>query len=222
MNRRPTLAFVAPHYGPVDTQVHKNHLAVIANASRTFDVKFVGISDKMYLHNACNSLAKEALMNTVDYVMWVEMDMLLPFDTVTRLYNNQKDICAGLYFLRGAAFMPCMWMYATDSGKDRFKVTPVCLFPENELIKVDNPGMGCVLYKTDIFRKLKEPFFDMQEGKFGQDVYFYRMVKDAGIEVWVDTSVQCEQQGDKYITSIRDYREHLKLNKEKQGFIVNK
>jgi hypothetical protein len=220
---RPSLAFVSPNYGPLDAMIYRNHLAVIANASRTFDVKFVGVSDKMYLHDACNKLAQEGLMNNVDYIFWTENDMLNPFDCITKLYENKKDICSGLYFLRGAGYMPCMWMYNENPKKSKYEMTPVCLFPENEVINIDVPGMGCVLYNADIFRKLDEPWFDLKQGGYGQDVYFYRKVKDAGIKVYVDTKVQCEQLGDKIIVGIEDYRKKLADSQSKfNGFISSK
>jgi len=77
MIRKPSLSWVSPHYGPVETEVHRNHMAAISNASRTFDVKFVGISDKMYTHSASNMLAGDALKAGTDYIMWTEMDMIL-------------------------------------------------------------------------------------------------------------------------------------------------
>ena len=45
-------------------------------------------------------MAQEGLMNNVDYIYWTENDMLNPFDCITKLYENKKDICSGLYFLR--------------------------------------------------------------------------------------------------------------------------
>jgi hypothetical protein len=220
MIRKPSLAWIAPHYGPVETEVHRNHMAAISNASRTFDVKHVGISDKMYLHSASNVLASEALKSGADYIFWCEMDMLLPFDCVTKLYESKKDICGGIYFLRNCGYTPCLWMYCEPDKKESYGMFPICMFKENELVKAHNIGMGCVLFKSDIFRKLAEPWFDLQEGKFGQDVFFYRQVLNAGIDVWCDTGVQCEQLSTRTRTSIEDYKKHL-LDKtaEAKGFI---
>ena len=222
MARKPTLAWCSPNYGTIDTQVYKSHLAAIANASRTFDIKFVGISDKMYLHTASNELVRGALMEGVDYVFWTEQDMLLPFDAVTRLFHHDKDICSGVYFLRGASYMPCLWMFIDNPQNNPYVITPVCMFTENHVMKIDVCGFGCVLIKTDVFREISEPWFDMKEG-YGQDVYFYRKMKDAGKEVWCDTGVQCGQQSDKIVTSIDDYRKHIAdINTEFKGFVLAK
>lgn len=226
MKRKPSIAWCSPNYGSIDTQVYKNHLAAISNASRMFDVKYVGISDKMYLHSASNKLVTEALEMGVDYIFWTEQDMLLPFDVVTKLFERQKDICSGIYFLRGAAFMPCMWQFVENEKnpeKNPYMISPISLFTENSMLKIDVCGMGCVLFKSDVFRKLEEPWFDMKEG-YGQDVYFYRKVKNAGIDVWVDTGIQCGQQAERKVTSIEDYREHLALsetNNTLKGFIMS-
>ena len=214
--RKPSIAFCCPNYGSIDSNVYANHLAAIANASRTFDVKFVGVTDKMALHNACNQLVKESLITGVDFIFWVENDMLVPFDCITKLYERKKEICSGLYFLRNANYVPCMWMFMGDD----YKMQPVCMFKENEVMKVDVPGMGCVLYNADVFRKLDDPWFDQTDKGYGQDVYFYRKAKDAGLDVFVDTNVQCGHLDAKKVITIADYREHLAdLTTRMSGFV---
>jgi len=221
MADKPTLAFCIPNYGPLDACVYHNHLAVVAHASRTFDIKCIGSTDKMYLHTASNALVRGALEANVDYIFWTENDMLLPFDVVEKLHRHRKDICSGLYFLRSGSYQPCLYVRNDEMIEDdSCGFVPISIFPENELFKVQACGCGCVLFKADMFRGIEEPWFNLDENKYGQDMYFYKKVYDKKIDVYADTSVQCEQLGDKVKTSIEDYRKYLKdPNSRARGFI---
>ena len=226
---KPLLAFCSPHYGPVETEVYHNHLALMTKASRTFDVKMIGVTDKMYLHTASNELVRGALEGGIDYVFWTENDMLPPVDALEKLYANRKDICGGLYFLRGDgddSYQPCVYVRSDDYVEDlSYGFIPWSIVPENTVEKVDAIGMGCVLIKVDVFRKLKamfpkDPWFDIGENMCGQDMYFYKKCWDAKIGVYVDTSVQCEQLDKRTRTSIDGYRRWLTSPGAKaRGFI---
>lgn len=223
---KKSLAFVCPNYGSVHSAIYRNHMAVVANASRVFDIKYIGVTDKMYLHTASNVLVEQSLEHCIDYIMWTEADMILPFDTITKLYEDiQKtnlDACAGLYFLRGDdGSHPCL--YNRLKGNPKYGFTPVLLVPENELFTIDCPGMGCILFKADLFRKVDSPWFDLKEGSYGQDIYFYSKCKDAGIKIGCDSSIQCEHMGDPKMVTIQDYRNWLDKTKNsinRGGFIL--
>ena len=208
--RKPSLAICCTNYGPIEANVYQNHMALAANASRVFDIPYIGTTDKMYTHTASNALATNSLAHCVDYVFWVENDMLIPFDAITKLYESMQKakslICAGLYFLRGDGTRPCLF---NRMPNEKYKFTPVLLFPDNALFKIDCPGMGCVLMNTDVFRQLEAPFFDLKEGTYGQDIYFYSKVKDANIDVMVDSSVKCGHMGAREIITVDCYNKYI-------------
>ena len=228
MDRRPTLAFCLPSYGPIESEVVQSHFAAIANASRVFDIKFIGMTHRGYLHTAANNLAQASLESTVDFVFFTEADMILPFDIITKLYEDIKrtdlDACSGLYFLRGNGTQPCLYNRDMTNKKNPYAFIPVLLVPENELFTIDCPGMGCTLFKTDVFRKVPYPWFDLKEGKYGQDIYFWSKAKDAGIKCGVDTAVQCGHLCERRVVSITDYRAWLESKEcgenKKGGFVV--
>ena len=80
--------------------------------------------------------------------------------------------------------------------------------------------------KLSVFDKLKEPWFETKPGTtdrggYGSDFYFYTKCREAGLELWVDPSVQCGQI-DYYINSVDDYHWQLKNNPmfRKYGFMI--
>jgi hypothetical protein len=67
-----------------------------------------------------------------------------------------------------------------------------------------------VLFKREVFEhpKMTYPWFDLAAKKYGSDMYFFTKVKDAGIEVWADPSVMCDQI-DYKIETFDDYKKRL-------------
>lgn len=80
---------------------------------------------------------------------------------------------------------------------------------KNAVLEVDAVGAGCLLIKTDVFKKLdasnsNKPFFqyghyrkDENSGKpllkLGEDMYFcYRLTSELGIRPWISTEVKCD------------------------------
>lgn len=208
--RKPKLAICTTNYGPIESNVYQNHMSVAANASRVFDIPYIGCTDKTYTHTASNMLAVASAEMCCDYIMWLENDMILPFDAITRLYESMKKenklICSGLYFLRGDGTRPCLF---NRMPNEKYKFSPVLLFPENSTFQIDCPGMGCVLMNTDVFRKIDFPYFDLKESVYGQDIYFYSKVKDNGIDVLVDSSVACGHMGSREMITIDTYHKYI-------------
>jgi hypothetical protein len=223
MDKRTKIVYGCTNYGPIDSVIHQNHLAVVANAARYFDMPYIGVTDKMYTHTASNTLASGSMEVCADYIFFTENDMLLPFDVIKRLYDSLVktgwDGMAGLYFLRGDGTQPCLYNKAPDTDWGHY---PVMLVPEDQIFTIDCAGMGCVLLKTDVFRKIPYPWFDLKEGSYGQDIYFYTKAKKSGVVIGCDSSVQCGHLGEKQVITIDSYRQWLvdAKDKNKTGFVL--
>mgnify|MGYP001581939255 CR=1 FL=1 len=216
------VAFAIPGYGPIYPQVYANHLAVAAYTSRYLSfhhlgqLPVIGASDKMYLHSACNAIVEDFLSSDCTHIFWTEQDMLMPFYTIVKLLEHDKDICSGVYFLRKGNGQPCLYLKGDASIHTGIhSAVPVTLFPEDSFFQVHCPGMGCVLMKREVFEKIEKPWFDLKEGwqggkiyGYGQDIYWYSKVADAGLEVWVDSGIHCSQVMDCNV-SLHDYRKRI-------------
>jgi len=61
------------------------------------------------------------------------------------------------------------------------------------LIEVDSTGFGCVLIDMEVFKKIDKPWFKWTRENgtvIGEDAYFYRAAKQAGLKVFVDCDVK--------------------------------
>jgi hypothetical protein len=216
----PTLAFVTPTYGPIHRRVYESHLAAVGSLAKNgiiCEPKSIIVTGKMGLASASNEIVRGLLATKPDYAMWVEQDMILPANSIVNLLEHAMkydlDVLSGVYFLRGSG-QPCLFR-KLKTGANKYAHAQVTTFPKNSIFELKGtPGVGCVLFKTSIFEKLQEPWWDDQEGACGQDIYFYTHLLEAGVKVWVDSSVICDQIDDDEpkVWSTKDYDEWLKTH----------
>jgi hypothetical protein len=63
---------------------------------------------------------------------------------------------------------------------------------QEDLVKVEGVGMGCMLMKLDTFDKLEKPYFEFRykentEDYFGEDFILLGKLRELGYEVFIDT-----------------------------------
>lgn len=160
---------------------------------------------------AYNRMIEEILKNEMfagyKYVLTLEDDNLPPPDAHVRLLES-IDVgpfaaVSGIYFTKGGYNMPQAY------GNPReFERTGVCTFEPRDvmlamrggnLIEVNGIGMGCALWRIEIFRKFPPPWFVTVNDVFPerkaiemktQDLYFCERMRRAGMRLAVDLRVR--------------------------------
>jgi hypothetical protein len=222
------VAFGVAGYGPLWAPPVESWIRAIAVASRLFTVTQVGkiggagITDRMYTHSAENVLADNFLSDpTYTHLFMTEMDMVIPPDAIQRLVEMDVPVASGIYFLRGGTGQPCLYQKAFTTRDNKYPHTPVTVFPTDKPFRVDCPGLGCVVFKREAFEKVKFPWFDLKEAGYGSDMYYYTKAKEAGVQVWANPAIMCDQISytlDTYETYKRRVKEDP--NFVKGGFII--
>ena len=175
-----------------------------AHALRTLEIpKEFKKYEVLYISGADVAIARNNLAEAArgEYIFWVDDDVLPPPDTIKKLYAHDKDIVSGLYFSRQPPHYPQIHMF--DDKDCRF-ASSVVDYERNALIEIDACGAGCMLIKRKVFDKIKKPYFNYvpateTEPKMGEDYYFCKKVKEAGMKVYCDTSVICKHIGEMFI-----------------------
>jgi hypothetical protein len=228
----PSLMFACPTYGPIHGRVYASHItAVGALAKEGYFVKphIVVVTRKMGLAAASNEMVKVALASNVDYIFWTEMDMLLPSDAITKLLKHaikyNLDGVSGVYFLRGTS-EPCLYMPLPDNWVDnKFAHTRLSTFPKDAIFPIGCPGVGCALFKREVFEKLEFPYWEDKSGPggHGTDIYFYTKMREAGMQMWADSSVICDQIDEDEPTTytLESYEKWLHSDQSKGGFVYS-
>jgi len=134
-----------------------------------------------------------------DYILWIDSDIIFKKEDFIRLFNSNKNIISGLYFMQDGK------QYATVKNWDEdfyFKnghfefVMPENIINIEEPFVVDYTGFGFILIKYGIFEKLKYPWFRPLWKKFGnvneftmEDVSFCHLVREQNIDIYVHPKV---------------------------------
>lgn len=158
---------------------------------------------------ARNKIASIAVDRGYDFVLMVDNDVVLPVDALQNLLEDSKDVCLGFYAHRDTDNIyrgrTCVCKLLTNDGV-RYKNYPLdseytavelkMLKEKGEYkIRIHGGGMGCALIKTDVFRKIKYPWYDWMNYKDGkmlsEDLYFCENCRKASIQIYTDTRVKC-------------------------------
>lgn len=124
------------------------------------------------------------------HILFMDYDVIPRPNTLKRLLSHDKDIVAGIYPMSFDSFIT--WCL---SREDPFVPLPINDLPNN-LFKAKTVSNGMMLVKTEVFEKLKWPYFKnlYSEGnlQMGHDVYFCQKAREAGYDLWVDPKVKCD------------------------------
>ena len=147
--------------------------------------------------------------------------------------GTEPEVVAGMYFMKNPPFRPVLGPYTGwEAGMDldyldRFGF--VCrgecgdakhvagahqlvrwsgphYWPEDKLFRTDVIGVGCVLSRASMWRKLTYPFFryspDPLRGskngdapEISEDMFWCANMHRAGVKVWIEPKVQCGHIG---------------------------
>lgn len=140
-----------------------------------------------------NECVKMLLQSSLEWLLFIDDDVMAPPETFDQLASHGQDVVAGLYYHK---FEPIEPMVYLDRG-DKMEVPPD--FAIGKLIEADLVGSGCMLIHRRVLEAMAEPWFLWTEGdptlpardRLSDDFYFCRKAKAAGFKVFMDTGVRC-------------------------------
>lgn len=136
---------------------------------------------------AREKLARKAVEEGFTHTLWLDSDMVFNDDLLDDLMFSGKDFVSGVYHARRPPHKSCIFKdirldsivkYDDEYPKDTFEIAGC--------------GFGCVLIKTDIFKKVYEKFGDafLPMHGLGEDIAFCKRVHDVGIKMFCEPSVR--------------------------------
>jgi hypothetical protein len=133
-------------------------------------------------------LARWALDGGFSHVLWVDSDMTFPSWALERLLSQKRAIIGASYRMRAHA-----QGFPTTFTKHGGAFNPCWPLEGNEPLEVDGIGCGLLLVKTDVYRKLAEPWYSFEYlggGKYlSEDLRFCDQAKAGGFKVFCDPVV---------------------------------
>ena len=160
---------------------------------------------------ARNKIAQRAIDEDADYVLMVDNDVVLPEDALLNLLEGEKDVCLGYYAHRNEDNIyqgrTCVCRLYQPNGKAYFNYPLESEYTAEEMkrfrdegttkFQIHGGGMGCALIRTDVFRRLKYPWYDWvnyaddNRGMLSEDLFFCEKCKHASIPIFTDSRVAC-------------------------------
>lgn len=182
-----------PTVRPVEIQFIQSLLPCIMGYSGSNKEITYGIfSPANYCIDASrNQIVEHAIKEKFDYIFWIDSDIIMPQNTLSKLFEADKDIVSAVYPYK---IMPVESIVAKKYGEDgRYEDIDIDKL-NSGLIKVDGIGFGCVLTKVDIFNKINKPYF-VYTPDMGEDIYFSKKAQEVGFDIWLDTDIFCDHLG---------------------------
>jgi GT2 family glycosyltransferase len=172
--------------------------------------------------------ARCAIENNMDYIFFIDDDMICPNNMFEMLYRHNVDIVAPLAFTRN--FPHHAVIYDVKEGWDSVANSEYFInhyiddYPKNELVECDAVGFGAALIKVDVLRKMSRPYFMSTCGS-GEDIFFCHKARKIGARVFMDTSCKLGHLShpievtEEYVEKVRkeyNYKEALPLKSKRQ------
>lgn len=171
------------------------------------------------IYTSRNNLAAEAVKHGMDYVFWLDSDMLFPPDTLEKLLDDIKKqegdvIMTGMYCRRVAPFHPTVFE-TLEIVDDVSTWTDYKEIPDG-LFEVQGCGFGCVLAPTSVFVDVQAKFGHMFSpiGDVGEDLSFCWRARQCGWKIICDPSIELGHVGHHIIT--REFWEEYKAFEENE------
>lgn len=132
-----------------------------------------------------NLIIKNAFASKCSHVLFIDDDVLVNKDTLTRLLSHNKEIVCGLYLMRDYPHRPVIFKEMVTEGYFLFDE----LGDQTGLKEVVNCGLGCTLIKTDVFLNMEYPYVRLGEiahEGWEDDTGFFMRARKKGHKIYCD------------------------------------
>jgi hypothetical protein len=167
---------------------YTNHIQFFYNLGRRYqDIEFILVNpERMTIDRMRNMAAKVALDTQSDYLLFLDDDVVVPFDGLRKLIDVNADIVAANVIIRGYPF-DYMFFKEENNSLVTFKE-----LPQTTVFDVEAVGFSFCLIKTSVFGHIIPPFF-VTGLTNTEDIYFCVKAKQAirNLTIKVDSSVVC-------------------------------
>jgi glycosyltransferase involved in cell wall biosynthesis len=170
---------------PSDDFVHSRFMVCLVSLfqySRDKGLDLVIINPRSSLIGTGRQIGADmALARNADYVLWLDSDMVFPYNLLEELLNTGKDVVGCTYVKR---------VHPTNLVHHELEGTPEVGHGVREVLRLP---AGALLIKTSVFSKMEKPYFRCSypgDGtEAGEDYWFCDRVRENGGAVWLHSEL---------------------------------
>lgn len=183
---------------PCMDMMHSQFVMSLTGLRLDGDIKFAyAVSSLVY--DARNSLARNAIVEGFDRVLWLDSDMEFQPDLYKRLkedLDEGRDFVSGLYVTRKGTIKPVIFEECGYKHMGGNEVKPLATtyyeYPKDQIFEISACGFGGVLMNVSLIKEVEAkyglPFAPMLG--FGEDISFCMRAKELGYKLWCDSRVK--------------------------------
>ena len=182
----------------------------------------LSVAANSLVYDARNYLVKKAIENEVDYMFFVDSDMVFDSKTMVNLLRdaveNDLDYVTALTFRRQFPTSPTVaktlsWYQEEDTHLPHGAAEVYSDYPRDQLFEIAGSGLACTLVKLEAIGRAANayqmsPFEPLPN--LSEDYSFCFRLKELGIKMYCDSRVKVGHVGD-YI-----FNEEVFLKQEKE------
>ena len=146
---------------------------------------------------ARNNIAEKALDGKFDYVMMVDSDVIVPSDALKYMLDPEADVVIACSPRKNTKERMSTLCTPEDNpvGKGFHNALSYSDLQGSARILLKGGGFSCVLIRTEVFTKLKYPYFKYvvyeNRSALSEDYYFCNKCNAAGYKIYADPRVHC-------------------------------
>lgn len=188
----PKVAICVPTFRLVEPEVLFRVMNVVLHSQSIIGA--VWHVKGMYIDAARNHFCQQAIEQKATHMFFVDDDMMLPADVITKLLMHNVGIVGAQYFRKFPPHDTVAgdWIESDNTGK----IYPPQTLPKG-LLKIHVLGMGATLIETRLLVAMKEQFGDehwFRSDVMGEDLHFCERLLKMGEDVWLDCDTVCEHK----------------------------
>lgn len=153
----------------VEQPAYSNHLQYFFRLGRETQHTFaINTPRRMSIDRMRNMTAKIALENEMDYVLFIDDDVIIPINSLQTMIDADCDIIAGWTIIRGHPFENMFFQFDGEGGLVPDQDPKIA---EDGLIHCAAVGFSYCLIKCELLKKVNPPFF-VTGTHNTEDIYF--------------------------------------------------
>lgn len=149
---------------------------------------------------ARNRLVQYSIDNNFDYTFFVDSDIILPKDTLNKLFELNVPIATAWYIkkMEGDGITE---LYNPIKDSSQLGNIMENDLPKDSLIQIEACGFGCTLVDNKVFNSMSKShwfeYMDKPEFICSEDINFCIKVNNLKYNIICDTSLRCNHIGQK-------------------------
>ncbi len=174
------------------------------------DNLFIRLQEGVRTDRNRNIILNDAIkLGGVDYVLWLDTDMLFQPDIICRYLEQDFDIIGCIYFKRSAPFSPVAYLKGDNPLKPYKAIDPRTL-PSDTVVEVDGLGYGGMMVKMSVYEAMGEDKWTVYgrnfhlpfeaEDALTHDLEFCKRAQGRGFKISLHTGVRPGHIAERVIT----------------------